>query len=230
MLIADMVRVGGLTACYIMCHKFLTWYNINGQYYILHAISNLVISWYSIGGVIRTYATLCDTEIRQMNNHDIIITDIIIALHTYHIIICRTNMRSDDWAHHIIMVAISMPILRLGLIPPDEFLQYSAFFVSGLPGFIDYSMLALCRNNIMDRMAEKKINSYLNAYLRNPGCISCVTLIILKSYRVINQPIEIISVVIICGAVFWNGVYFSNQVIADYAIRSNRITNGLVIQ
>ena len=46
-------------------------------------------------------------------------------------------------------------------------MSYFLFFICGLPGMIDYGMLAIG----YDRREEKRINTYLNNYLRSPGII-----------------------------------------------------------
>ena len=64
----------------------------------------------------------------------------------------------------------------------------------------------------------KKINSKINLWIRCPGCIMNVALCmsnIIMNYNVMSR-VQLISGCIIIGSVYWNGIYFMNQVVTDY--------------
>ena len=62
-------------------------------------------------------------------------------------------------------------------------LNYSLFFLTGLPGGINYILLFLSRNKCMERLTQKRINNSLNLWIRAPGCISHSTLSFAVHFR-----------------------------------------------
>ena len=49
-------------------------------------------------------------------------------------------------------------------------ISFALFFLSGLPGAIDYMLLYLVKTNKINSISEKKIYTFLSAYIRAPGC------------------------------------------------------------
>ena len=96
------------------------------------------------------------------------------SLHIYHIMWYFNKLRFDDWLHHILSVGIALPLTLFS--SSGSLLGHSLFYLTGLPGFIDYFLLFLNRNGCIKRMTEKKINNILNLWLRCPGCIAHSTL------------------------------------------------------
>ena len=43
----------------------------------------------------------------------------------------------------------------------------------GIPGIIEYGTLALVKNNVLTSLKQKKINSNLYCYIRNPLALFC---------------------------------------------------------
>ena len=144
------------------------------------------------------------------------------ALHIYHIIWYFKRLRFDDWLHHILSVGIALP-LSLAT-HAGTLLGHSLFYLTGLPGAIDYFLLFLNRNGIVNKLVEKKINSILNLWLRCPGCIAHSTLT-LVGFNMLDEsqlaPYSKNVSIITAMIVFWNGIYFMNQVVVNYAIISN---------
>jgi hypothetical protein len=71
-----------------------------------------------------------------------------------------------DWFHHILFCGTLVPI---GLISPNPIVNVFCFFLSGLPGGIDYVMLALVKHGKLSREVEKIWNARINVWLRSPG-------------------------------------------------------------
>ena len=105
------------------------------------------------------------------------------GLHLYHILMYIKKLRYDDWLHHGLMIFVALPIGNY--FGPTKLLSHSMFYTTGLPGMVDYTCLSLVRNKKMQRLTEKKINRYLNTYIRNPGCTihAYITLISLMAYH-----------------------------------------------
>lgn len=187
--------------------------NIEGRYYIIHSITNLMVTC-------RTYHSLYDifTNNIVINKTDIPLAEMVSAMHIYHIILYFNKLRFDDWLHHLLMVFVALPLTVLSNC--ETLMHGGLFFLTGLPGLLDYSMLALVRNNIIHRMTEKKYNTLINLWIRAPGCILVSGFIL---FNVINlrkglYRIDPSSGVLVGALVYWNGIYFMNQVVQDYAI------------
>ena len=102
----------------------------------------------------------------------------------------------------------------------------SLFFTTGLPGLIDYTLLFLQRNNIINKYFEKKVNTFLNLWIRAPGCIMNTMMIMMNIITNYNQLTnsELYSGIIMMSLVYWNGIYFMGQVLTDYT--TFKLTNN----
>ena len=210
-----------LTILYCNLDKILQKF-YKGNYYLLHGISNMVITVACLNDVKQSYLNLNNFSNYPVNYYPSIIT---FSLHSYHIINYYNKLLFDDWLHHILMCGVALPI---GLSMNSGFLlNHSLFFLTGLPGGINYINIFLSRNNLMNRIRQKKINKILNLWIRAPGCISHSVLTLIAYNSNIEQPNNynkylIWSTIILT---FWNGIYFMEQVVSNYAIENykNRI-------
>lgn len=136
------------------------------RWYFIHSLANLFILTYTYKDVYNTFThptpLICKSTI-PIN----IMNSVITSLHSYHLIF-YTNLKLDDYIHHIVMIIIfNLSILQVKGSYPGSFL----FFMNGLPGFIDYSLLFLNKYNMVTKINEKYINTFLNVYIRSPGIL-----------------------------------------------------------
>ena len=190
-----------------------------GTYYIIHGVSNMFITYSCLNDVVKTY-----TELNNFNKYPIDYTPSIItlSLHSYHIINYFKKLQFDDWLHHILMCGIALP---MGLSMNAGFLlNHSLFFLTGLPGGINYFLLFFTRNKCMKRLTQKKVNNALNLWVRAPGCIShsAVTLVTYYNYPESFSDMQFYLIMCTVILTFWNGIYFMNQVVTNYAIQNYR--------
>ena len=186
-----------------------------GNYYLLHGISNIFITMASINDLKNSYLNLDNFINYPTNYYPAILT---LSLHSYHIINYFNKLLFDDWLHHILMCGVALPI---GIKMNSGFLlNHSLFFLTGLPGGINYINMFLTRNNIMNRLKQKKINKELNIWIRAPGCIShsVLTFIAYNSNRDEFKDYNKFFVWATIILTFWNGIYFMEQVVSNYAI------------
>ena len=80
-------------------------------------------------------------------------------------------------------------------------------FLCGFPGMIDYGLLSLD----IDREVEKKVNVYLNNYIRGPGIIFTLGLYWRDSFNY-NFFVYWFSFI----ALFWNATFFSHDATRSY--------------
>ena len=201
-------------ASYIALDRFLRPY-CEGRYYLLHSMNNLSVVLTTYPAISYTFNNLYTFYEYPFDWRASIVTG---ALHGYHIIEYHKKFTYYDYLHHGTMCFIALPI---GIyINSGSMLDFSLFFICGLPGLIDYFLLFLVRNNWMDRMTEKKWNNSINLWLRCPGCISISTLIATAIMNVepgIFTNIEVFLIYLIIFLNYWNGVYFMKLVVSDYA-------------
>ena len=192
-------------------------FKIEGRYYINHCIVNGLVVYNTIIGSIYSYDIMKIPDMNTLESINIT-KDLIYSLHLYHIIWYYKKLRFDDWMHHILMVGVALPLTEC--IPSSNITLHSFFFINGLPGCIDYFLLFLNRNNIVSIIFEKKVNNFLNLWIRCPGCIMNITLIIsnIVFYYDTLPLYSIIAMCIIICTIYWNGIYFMNQVVIDYNI------------
>ncbi len=196
--------------------RVLTMFGLQGVYYMLHAIHNAAIVHVTAVDVLMT---LCAFEHISTFPTNYLAIQLCVALHVYHVLLYWRKFRADDWLHHTLMVGVALPIG--GLLPSGTLLGYSLFFTTGLPGCIDYLLLFCTRNGYLERDVEKRVNAALNVWVRSPGCVSqaALTLAYLSMHTAASSPWFIAGALCTAALNYWNGQYFMEQVVSDYARR-----------
>ena len=190
------------------------------NYYLLHFISNMLISVYSINDVILTYTDFNSSLTHEINYFPTIIT---YSLHSYHIINYYNKLLYDDWLHHILMCGIALPIGNF--VNSGTMLNHSLFFLTGMPGGINYLLLFLNRNGHLSKMTQKMCNYYINIWIRAPGCIAHSTLTIVMAFNYHRNNPDFFCILCTALLTFWNGMYFMEKVVVDYTVRTHKLKN-----
>lgn len=205
------------TAQFCIVDALLTDLHISGSYYLLHFMANAYIVANTFDHVF-----LCFTNFHDHLHLPIVYgcIEVTMALHIYHVIIYHSKFRLDDWLHHILMVFFTLPMTTLfttcGIVVSN-----GLFFTTGLPGGIDYLLLFLVKNDwLVTRQTEKKINTWLNVWVRCPGCIltaSFVLGLLQQHCRDVAVSYTYITVTTcIIATLYWNGIHFMNSAAKDY--------------
>lgn len=193
---------------------------VQGKYYLIHFLNNMYLVYLTFGDVIFTWTRFFNFLDYPSNYESAVLT---FALHFYHIFSYFKKLRFDDWLHHILMIFVALPIAIAGR--SGSLLGHSLFFLTGLPGGLDYLMLFLVRNGWMNPLTEKKLNNYINLWLRAPGCIAHSTLTIVSyfAYKQYFTMYDMFTCFITSLLIFWNGIYFMNQVVVNYTMVTNKL-------
>ena len=194
---------------------------MEGRYYANHALANAAIVSLTAKNVLDCYLMNFSATSEELYTPKAIVY----GLHFYHMLMYHNKMRFDDWLHHGLMVGVALPLTEL--VPASTILGHSMFFINGLPGMIDYTLLFLNRNNMISKYTEKSVNRILNTWIRCPGCVMTTGFILMNigmNYDVMTIQQKMASFAM-AGCVYWNGVYFMDQVVRDYAITSNATYN-----
>ena len=195
---------------------------LKGKYYLIHSLNNLYVMYLTYNDLYVSYADLYNYNIYPKNIDATIIT---FSLHFYHLVYYFDKLRFNDWLHHILMIVFALPLSMV--VNGGCLVGHSLFFTTGLPGCIDYFMLFLVRNKWMKRINEKKYNNYINLWIRSPGCTShaVLTTIIMLNNKDNLTILEKLSGMLSSLLVYWNGIYFMNQVVVNYSEVRNRLKN-----
>ena len=192
----------------IMLHKNT---NTKEQWFQLHAFINACIVYFSYNDV---YDCLMNPSVSIQPCSNLFAGSFALMLHVYHSYVYQ--MTYMDKLHHGISVFLATPLCMLY---QTKGISMYYFFGTGLPGGIDYFLLSLVKQKKLDSIKEKKINSYLNTFIRLPG-------LVLASYLIwkdaIQHPSKIIhySNRLLALLVFLNGTIFGKMAIENYKERS----------
>jgi hypothetical protein len=206
-------------AGFSLLDKLMETFNFEGRYYANHTLANAAIVSLTAKDAIDCYLMKFDTTSGSLYAPKAIVY----GLHFYHMMMYHKKMRFDDWLHHGLMVGVALPLTEV--VPASTILGHSMFFINGLPGMIDYSLLFLTRNNMISKYTEKRVNRLLNIWVRCPGCVMTTGFILINvgmHYNVMSIQQKIASFAM-AGCVYWNGVYFMDQVVRDYALTTTNV-------
>lgn len=147
---------------------------------------------------------------------------IINAVHVYHMIGGFKLSAADYFHHGLFIPTIALPgqLFRWGPLS-----NFQAFFISGLPGGIDYLLLGLQKVGKLDHMLEKRVNANLNTWLRAPGILISTTLCYQgllyghcgRSLPDLLRPPMWAMLLQVCLPPY-NALYFGKQACANYAV------------
>ena len=201
--------------CGIMLIFFMIDYSVipnKARWFILHTISNTFTTYYTLGSVINVLSDPIKMLSVQPSYTPLNIT---IALHLYHIVFFN-NLVAIDWIHHILMCGIAAGSYFYNI---GECTNFIIFFINGLPGGLDYLMLSLVKHGKIHYMIEKRLNAYINLWIRSPGII-CGIFNLYLAMLYSDEFSWISGRILILVAFLWNAQYFLYRVIRSYVIRS----------
>lgn len=195
-------------------YTFLKGVKENTKWYFNHAIMNCHMVFTTIDDSFELLK--CSEECHEIKpkggliyrltgyeNIELIMVTNMFILHSYHMFLFD-NLRVIDYIHHIVMMIVLIMAYTMNV---GIYMSYFLFFICGLPGMIDYGMLATG----YDRREEKRINTYLNNYLRSPGIIFGLGML----WRDTSH-ISSLTVLMSFMTLFWNAQYFNYEVIKSY--------------
>eukprot|EP00667_Euglena_gracilis_P017834 EG_transcript_18858 len=200
-----------------------------GRYYVLHILCNSYVVAVHFDDVLAAYKDPLFSYQLPCDNRGSVA---ILACHLHHILWYRP-LPMVDWVHHLVMIIIMLP-LAYGL-QPGALLGHGAFFASGLPGGLDYIMLVAVKQGWMDSLTEKRLNSHVQLWIRAPGCVyhSLLSWTAWRAaqYSGVHSNVGMLlpdwlytpAIVTVILTFFWNGLYFLERVLDNYAERRTEL-------
>lgn len=208
------------TGVFVAADRYITdRFRVQSVYYFLHAFHNALIVLLTAQDVWKSFTNFARIGDVPPNLPAL---QLCFALHIYHCVVYWRKFRYDDWLHHGLMIGVALP---LGwALPSGRLLGFSLFFTTGLPGGIDYVLLFLTRNGLLERSVEKRVNTWLNVWIRAPGTAAhaALTVAYITSEQTHMSTLGLFwkyAAYLTAALNYWNGQYFMQQVVWDSARR-----------
>ena len=166
-----------------------------GRWFQLHSLINIAVCYLTYDDMIVCFNNP-NHSIKKLDN--IFYLYIILITHMYHCVAFK--IRFEDWVHHITSVLIPTPIF---IIYPIKSISVGCFFTCGLPGAIDYTMLTLHKNDVIQKKTQKMMSTYMNTYIRVPGSIVSVYLLYKDSVILDSYLIKCLACIVYINACFY---------------------------
>ena len=140
------------------------------RYFVLHVLFNswlTICVWHDAVDALRAPETalLGDRDNQGFADSAIVTTAGISGFHIYHALFF-SGISTEDWIHHVVSCII-VPIVGI-CAPFGKVVSISNLGMCGVPGAIDYALLAGVKYGVVDRVTEKRVNSVLNLIIRFP--------------------------------------------------------------
>jgi len=217
----NIIYLMGFFGIYIGFDKFLG-EKYKGKYYLIHGINNTFIIYLTYGDVVGTFTDFKNVLLAE--NVSVLPSIVTVSLHLYHVYYYYKYFKPDDWLHHLLM---GVALFAAHQFETGRLINYSLFFTTGLPGMVDYFLLFLVKNDKFDYLSEKRVNNYINLWIRAPGCIShsVLTLLVYNLYKdtLLSGYFEQAGYIFTALITYWNGIYFMNKVVISYNSYNNII-------
>lgn len=118
------------------------------------------------------------------------------------------------------MVVIGAPFLISGEV--GHLTNFNHFFMCGVPGGADYAMLFAVKHGWMDPLSEKRWNSAVNVWVREPALVVVATLGWLQLHVQKDDELQHWGVgavrVLLMALAAWNGLFFMERVVGNYHV------------
>jgi len=177
-------------------------------------VANIVVS---ISAAPDMLACLANPLVDPIGPVSVLPVYMIPCLFVYHLI--AFHVPKDEWVHHVLFGG---GIGGAGLyFAPGPLQNALAFFICGLPGGIDYAMLAMVKEGYISSATEKVWNARINVWLRSPGLLMTAYAIYLCEQSIgvrIAHPWVMLMVVALA---ILNGQYYMQRVVANTSHKVN---------
>lgn len=188
------------------------------RWYLIHACGNFVVA---LASVADTWTTLCYPALCFSGPYALLPCALIPAIHVYHMIAFRCT--SSDLFHHLLFAGLISP---MGLFFETGPVQNAvAFFICGLPGGVDYLMLALVKFGKMRPLDEKRVNTRINVWVRSPGLVLSAFCVLLGRFDVhapaaVQERVPAWVALVGAALVAMNGQYYMQVVVGNTFLRT----------
>lgn len=192
------------------------------SFFVVHALANLIVVYLVFDDTVYTWMNPLKSCVCLKENCRSPALLVATGLHIAHIVTDFKQLGLIDWLHHLLSVFMSSYFLLYYTIGTLK--NFALFFINGLPGGIDYALLYLVKSGKIDKILEKRINNFLNMYIRVPFLVAVGTIIWVNwiSGHWTKDPTtngnEMPLSVLCCFIVFisCNSLFFAERVAVSY--------------
>eukprot|EP00179_Madagascaria_erythrocladioides_P026295 CAMPEP_0198337486 /NCGR_PEP_ID=MMETSP1450-20131203/28663_1 /TAXON_ID=753684 ORGANISM="Madagascaria erythrocladiodes, Strain CCMP3234" /NCGR_SAMPLE_ID=MMETSP1450 /ASSEMBLY_ACC=CAM_ASM_001115 /LENGTH=239 /DNA_ID=CAMNT_0044042295 /DNA_START=89 /DNA_END=808 /DNA_ORIENTATION=- len=132
------------------------------RWWLCHAFGNAIVVVSGVGDVVHCFMHPTDAMVGPYQ-----LTPLygVASTHLYHMIAFK-NLSVGDYVHHILFAGVICTLAFTAYWGPLQSL--TGFGMSGLPGGLDYIMLAMEKHGYIKRITEKVYNARINTWIRSP--------------------------------------------------------------
>lgn len=189
------------------------------RWFALHACANTVCAVASVPDVYRALVT-SPLDCFNGPSYTMVANAMCQAIHMYHCL--AFDLRSEDIWHHVmfagVLCGLSVPFKQQA----GASINLGCFFLTGLPGGMDYIWLVLVKQGIIDKMTEKRWCVTMNVWLRGP-VMSVYGFLGFQAWWQNTYTTHWILLPIVAGLHFYNGQYYCAQAVATHAVQLERL-------
>lgn len=191
----------------------------NVRWFFIHSFTNMLVCYQGFPSLcfcLNNIQTCATTPIDKKGQTALYTA---VLLHVYHVVFFTKHLTYNDYIHHGFMLGISGP---LSLLYPNRLVVMGLWFMSGLPGMIDYFLLWCVKMKWLDTITEKYIYTFITMFVRSPGCLfSCF--IAIPSLINPSWTGGYVAMVLNAMLTFWNGQYYAMLTCSDYGSKIERV-------
>jgi len=181
------------------------------QYFVLHFFFNTWICYITYQEALFCFLNPLKSFEVEYSDAAMLTTTAIASFHIYHVLDKYQILSFEDWIHHLGSSFI-IPIIG-NTNPFGKTISLSNFVMCGLPGGLDYFLLALVKYNWIDKLIEKRINNWLNLLIRMPIQMLTFYILIINYYHHKIEWNYYIFMATILHTL--NSIYYCNKVVGN---------------
>jgi hypothetical protein len=190
------------------------------RWFQLHSLINGIIVYIIFDDIYGLFMNPL-SNIREINSK--MDNYFIMFLHIYHLFIVN-NLTFMDYFHHILFIGLGVaPAI---LFYNSNLVRLAWFPTCGLPGFIEYFMLALVKHGKLESIKQKRINSYIYNYLRFPLTVYCPTITYVAYKNNLLPQTNPYMLVYFNFILFFNGSFYNKVTVENYILHKYRKNNS----
>lgn len=189
----------------------------SARWFLLHVIGNFFVIIFSLQDTINIILWP-DVHLQWGTPSSMQCIYAAVALHIYHVLGYFKHLKREDWIHHIVS-AFFVGFFAM-CVPWGPIKSFHCFFITGLPGGIDYFLIVLVKAKKMDALTEKHINTILNVWIRSVGLLFSTAYIHLFIDRNAAHLAYPLALKLFNLLNVWNAQHFMEIVVASFVKHS----------
>eukprot|EP00756_Hemistasia_phaeocysticola_P042473 Hpha_TRINITY_DN16972_c1_g4::TRINITY_DN16972_c1_g4_i1::g.55823::m.55823 len=192
-----------------------------GRWFFVHSFANALVCLTALRSMVAVLMDPMNAVNSEVFNDSSVFGDasvwpltIVNSVHLYHMVAFR-DLSAADYFHHLLFIptiGLSGQVFQWGALG-----NWQAFFISGLPGGLDYFMLYLQKEGKLEKMQEKRYNANLNIWCRMPG-ILVATILCYSGLVNGRYGAPLWAMVMQLTLPPYNALYYAKQSVANYSV------------